>query len=274
MFNLWITMTLVNNLDIPPEILDLWNKSCVVRYGDYGTKIDKKFVTWRKRNFPSLIARGQFQSLANLWDRLTELQKTDWDDAGYWAGMSGWDLFASDTLWRISNNILGLATPNVYHQFLLGELVVLSPAEELSITQNYAVPAGVDVSWAINVKHALTSSGAGSYAKWVVRVHTGYWNDDINSPDVIIYEYDLTEFSDWDYVQDSYIDGLINNPSVDFQLHIYKMTGSLYIDGIELNYNDQNFALDFQCNAIENNWVYDIVPNGATYRSIYPPDNI
>jgi hypothetical protein len=267
-------MTLVSDIVVPPEYQELWEKACIIRFGYYGDKVDKKFITWRKRNFPSLIARGSFQDIANLWNGLTATQQSDWDDAGYWSAQSGWDLFAQDTLYRINNEILGLATPNLYHQFKLAEIKLESPATELLITQEYNSMFESDINWAFNILCDMSSTGAGSYAKFVVKVATGYWDDDTDTPEVIEYEYDLTEFTDWDYVSDTYVDGFYGKGSVTFEIHVYKMQGSLYIDGIELDCDDQNYATDWQCDAIEYNWNNKILTTGATFKSIYPPDSI
>jgi hypothetical protein len=265
-------MSLVENIAVPPEYQDLWNKACVINSGSYGTKVDKKNIVFRRRNFTSLIARGNFQGLAQQWDSLTALQQADWDDAGYWSGQSGWDLFAQDTLYRINNNILGIATPNLYHQFKVGELKIESPAEEIQIYQTYYNLPDTEIEWAFNLFQNLTSTGAGSYAKLFVTVSTGYIIEETGLPEVIVYEYDLLELSDWEYWQDGYYDGIWGAGIIEFKIHIYKMTGVLYIDGIELNYNDQNFANDFQCNDFASYWGVITLPSGASFGSIYPPD--
>lgn len=268
-------MPLVNNINVPPEVYDLWIKACTIRYGFYGDKVDKKNIVWRRRNFPSLIARGNYQGLSQLWASLTAQQQSDWDDAGYWSAQSGWDLFAQDTLYRISNEIAGVATPNLYHQFKVARANLATTTQEFFIKQDYYDIPNTEVSWAINIFCPLVSDGAGSYAKFIVRVVTGYWNDDIDAPDIIEYEYDLTEFNTfWDYISDSYIDGFIDTGKVFFELCIYKMTGSLYIDGVELNYNDQNFARDFQCNYVDLNWDKVQIPVGGSWSSIYPDDGL
>lgn len=266
-------MPYVENINVPPEVLELWEKSCVIRPGYWGVKVDKKEIVWRKRNFTSLIARGEFQGLANIWNNLTVEEQGAWDDAGYWAGMSGWDLFAMDTLYRISNGIQGVATPDLYHQYKVGEIKIAGSAEQIEIKQFYPSIPDTEVGWAFNVMTDLASTGAGSYAKFIVRIKTGYWLDDINDWEILIYEYDLTEFDlFWEYVQDSYIDGFWGSGQITFSIKVYKMTGTVYIDGIELNYNDLNNAIDFQCNDIELYWQAVIQPSGATFLSIYPPD--
>lgn len=267
-------MSLVDNINVPPESAELWNKACVVRSGFFGTKVDRKDVVWRKRNFPSLIARSSVSGLAALWNALTSAEQSAWDDAGYWAQKSGWDLFAQDTIYRLDHNIPGVATPNLYHQYKLGEIKMTGAGQEVRLTQFYGGDFNSNVAWAMNVLCALSSAGAGSYAKWIVKVKTGYWLDDINGPEVITYEYDLTEFTSWDYISDSYLDGFIAGNNVSFEIHIYNMTGSLYIDGMEFDHDDQNFAVDWQCDNIEISWLRNIVSGGSVVQSIYPPDTI
>lgn len=268
-------MTNVININVPPEAEELWKKACVIRPGYWGVKVDKKNYIWRKRNFPSLIARGGFQGLASAWNSLTLAQQGDWDEAGYWAGMSGWDLFAIDFLYRIENNLPGMATPNLYHQFKIGKLTVPASISRVRIQQNYYTLPDTEIDWAFNIFFDMQSEGAGSYAKFIVRVKTGYIIEETASPEIIEYEYDLTEFSTlWDYVQDSYIDGFWVTGDVSFEIDVYKMSGSLYIDGVELDYNGSNYARDFQCDHVDLNWEKTLLPAGATWESIYPPDGI
>lgn len=268
-------MTNVININVPPEAEELWSQACVIRPGYWGDKVDKKNKIWRKRNFPSLIARGSFQGLANAWKSLTALQQSDWDDAGYWAGMSGWDLFAIDFLYRIENEIAGLPTPNLYHQFKVGEAKLTGSGQRLYIKQDYFSLPDTEIDWAFNVFCDLVSQGGGSYAKFIVKVRTGYIIDETASPEILTYEYDLTEFNTvWDYVQDSYIDGFWVFGDVSFYIDIYNMAGSLYIDGVELDYNASNYAVDFQCDYVQFNWATIIKTAGAEWASIYPPDGI
>lgn len=268
-------MTNVININVPPEAQELWEKSCIIRPGYWGDKVDKKHHIWRRRNFPSLIARGDFQGLANSWNALTALQQADWDDAGYWAGMSGWDLFAIDFLYRIEHNLPMIATPSLYYQFMIGKLTVPASISRVRVQQNYYGLPNTEIGWAFNIFFNMTSQGAGSYAKFIVRVKTGYWIDETNEPEIIVYEYDLTEFSTlWDYVSDSYIDGFWGVGDVSFEIDVYKMTGSLYIDGVELDYNGSNYARDFQCDHVDLNWDKIILPVGASWESYYPPDGL
>ncbi|MFZ2153995.1 MAG: hypothetical protein WAV16_02075 [Candidatus Moraniibacteriota bacterium] len=265
-------MVLVDNINVPPEVLELWEKSCVLNTGFFGDKVDKKNIVWRKRNFKSLIAQSAFPSVAQLWGGLTEQEQFDWDDAGYWSGQSGWDLFVQDTLYRINNNIPGLAIPNVYHQFKVGRIQIESPAEEIEIRQNYNVQFNDFASWAFNVLANLTSTGSGSFAR--IRVHVEF-HDPADDPGEVVdwdWDYDISTNDEWDYFGDDYDFSTLQIFSFYFEVHIYKMRGTVYIDGTELIYNDQNLAYDSQCNYFEFNWDRLTVPSGASILSVYPPD--
>lgn len=267
-------MTGVININVPPDVEELWSKSCTIRAGYWGDKVDKKNIVWRKRNFTSLIARGSYQNIASLWESLTAEQQSEWDDAGYWAGMSGWDLFVSDTLYRIQNEILGLATPSDYHQYFVGELKIESPASSAKVSQFFYGVPDTGVNWAINVKSALESIGAGSYAKLIVSVRTGYIIEETNEPEIIVFEEDLTLLENWDWIEGGYFDGFWGTGEITFTIEVYNMRGSLYIDGIEMDWNDENHFHDWQCNNVHYNWQLDSLPAGSSFESIYPPDTI
>ena len=266
-------MPIVKNLNVPPEVQDLWNKSCVARPGYFGKKVDKKFYIHRRRNFTSLIARSQFQSISSIWNGLTDDERDAWDDAGGWSGQTGWDLFAQDTIYRKNNKLPGLAVPNGYHQFKVGLISLVSPVTEVHLYQNLPGFLGAKIYWYINYLSKLVSAGAGSYARMTVTI-TSYENDD--TPDNATpndFDFDLPAGSAWDWVtyEDDYSDSIVTGIVV--HLHIYKMTGKLYLDGLGIEHDDTNFALDPQFNDFKNNWKVDTLPQGAFFKSVYPPDN-
>jgi len=266
-------MSKVDDINVPPETQELWDRSLVINEHFSGTRVDKKAVIYRKRNFTSLIARGQFQGLANLWNSLTELQQEDWDDAGYWAGMTGWDLFAQDTIYRINNGLLGVAVPDLYHQFFVGKIEIQDPASSIQLSQLYSGNHNIPVDFYFNAFFDMSSVGAGSYAKLTSSVYFRNWTGDFWENIIWDYEYDLTEYTEWTYFGDSFDEEDVEIIWVQFSIDIYNMRGVMYIDGIEFNYDDENHADDFQCNVFQTSWQSVDVPSGSSFQSVYPPDD-
>ncbi len=267
-------MPRVNNFNLPPESAELWEKSCVFQQHWAGDKVDRKYVVYRKRNFTSLIARSPFQSIANKWDSLTAGERDDWDYAGSWAGMSGWDLFVMDTQYRLNNGLLGLAIPSGYHQFKVGKIEIPITADQVKIQLTYSATMPWQTSFYLNVKSILSSLGAGSYANLNVTFFSKYYNGDFWEYPNDSYDFDLTEYTDWDYIgaEQWYED--VEITSVVVTIDIYKMSGLLYIDGMEIDYNSQNYAPDFQFDNFPNLWQIQKTATGVEIASVYPPDDI
>jgi len=266
-------MTKVVDQNIPPENYDAFVKACRIVNHFSGLKIDKKEITYRKRNFASLKDISNAGGCGSLWWALTEQQRADWYDAAYWTNMSGWDLFFLDTSYRLANGINGVATPSLMHQYLVGKINIESPASSITIYKRYTGIPSVEVSFASNVKVDLVSVGAGSYARMTVRVKTGYWLDDIEDWEIIDYVWDLTEFTDWDYVSDFYDGGFVGENYVEFIIDVYNMRGIVYVDGFELWVNSENIFIDYQCDNFQSNFIGYSVPAGSSFLSVYPPDD-
>lgn len=267
-------MPRVDNFILPPEYEELWKKACVYNQSYFGDKVDKKNIIWRRRNFPSLIARGNFQGLAQLWNSLTWSQQSDWDDAGYYSGQSGWDLFAQDTLYRIANGLQGVATPNLYHQFKIGELIIPAPITHVKISQTYNFNNVSDKTFMLNLFSNLVSVGAGSYAE--VRFIVTYW-DDWNLPAHLErddeFTWDISDLAGWDWFGDGGFSTTLVK-SIEFEIEIYNMQGIVYFDGMTMIDDLVNVAVDWQCAEVEFHWSKIVFPSGTILHSIYPPDNI
>ncbi|EKE18783.1 MAG: hypothetical protein ACD_9C00239G0003 [uncultured bacterium] len=262
-------MPILTNFHLQPEDAELFYKSVVVRPGFWGDKADKKDVIYRKRNFEPLITQSAFPVVAELWNALADSIKDRWASAGYWSGQTGWELFSQDTNYRVNNGILGIGEANLYHQFMVGKITPGGANGEIKITQPIQMQIPGDFSFYINAISKLTSMGAGSFAKFILTIS---FHDPADDPGEIVtydYEYDLSDLLWWGYVGDTWPYADVTDISASLSIHIYKMTGSLYIDGVEFNFNDVNHIKDFQCNEIENNWLPVIGPVGSDFRSVY-----
>lgn len=262
-------MTSIDNFHITPEQEELFNKSCIVRSGFWGTKVDKKFMVWRRRNFGNLIDQNVIPDIAVRWNALTDQQRLDWTNAGYYADMSGWDLFATDTSYRVVHNITGLGEPNFYHQYFVGAVHILTPASAIIIQQNYILSTIIPIDFGFNFCSKLVSVGAGSYAIWITRIYFDYDTGDGIEHIVWDYECDVSSSWWWEYYSDVFNELDSFNIRIEFRIEVYNMRGSLYIDGVELIYNDQNYAIDKQCNDIFSNWIRTSYPSGCLIESLY-----
>jgi hypothetical protein len=261
-------MSIVTGLDIPPENYELFRKACDINQSFGRERIEKKAVVYRTRNFSSLIERSSFQSISNKWDLLSSLERSAWEDAGYWANMSGWDLFQQDTLYRINNGLAGTATPSEYHQLMVGKLTIEAPAESCIIRQNWNMGMGGTFYYMFNFQASFVSTGAGSYMDTFF-----YWSEIDEWDEVYYWEENvgLWNTDTWDWWDDGYGD-TDGYTLYYFEIVIYKYRGILYFDGLVFNHEDENIARDWQCNDVDPNWVKTFFPVGCKLETVYPPD--
>lgn len=258
-------MPLVTNFHITPEEEELFYKSCTKRESFYGTKIDKKDIVYRTRNFADLIAQSQFPDVATAWNSLSNYEKGLWTYAGYWADKSGWDLFAQDMAYRISNAIAGIGEPNIYHQFKVGWIHIEAPASSIIIRQNISVPANPTVEFSINFCNLLVPTSGTYYATFSLYFYSDYWDPgELWEEGLYIDEGDR-----WAWNNDVYYLSDMDPYGFYLTIEVYNMRGDLYIDGIECVVNDVNLVNDWQCDIIESSWVPVSVPAGASFASVY-----
>jgi len=258
-------MPLVDNFHITPEQEELFYKSCTKRDGYFGTKVDKKDIVYRKRNFENFVQQSQFPDIATAWNSLTDYVKGLWSSAGQWANRSGWDLFAQDMGYRISNQIEGIGEANIYHQYKIGKITIEAPATSIIIKQDIDVDFTVDVDFSFNYFHQLTSTADPHYAIMFLY----YWRNDGFGDELHYEDISFDEDDVWQYNEDTYGFSAGTIWGAYLQIEISNMQGNLYLDGISAINNEINLVNDWQCDTIETSWASVNVPAGASFSSLY-----
>lgn len=259
-----------------------------------------RFVIPKIRGKTKLLSRRKKEILLNktylnqikiLWDGLTEQEKADWKSVDPHFQQHGFRTFVADQSQRIKLGLNGVATPNQYHQDMVGKLLIEAPAEELKIEQihptDYFVSnrvAGkkgmtepVEVSElfelplkiGLSYKSNLVSTGEGSFARLYATIRHLYQGQNLSHNEII----EIPLQSHWDSA-DVIISTLIGQAvSYSLFIHLYKVTGNLYIDNVQAihsaiqiyaeygygtfgafefgNWSGQNWARDPFCKKIE-----------------------
>lgn len=258
-------MANVQNFHILPEQEELFYKACSLRTGWWGDKIDKKKIVYRKRNFKNLVEQSYFPDISAAWNSLTAYKQGLWNEAGQWAEMSGWDLFAQDMSYRLANNILGIGEANLYHQFMVGKLTLEGSANDLKIRQNINLGLNRQLEMAVNFISRLTPIASPNWVDLYLYFEfydAGEW---------VLYSENLSlDGSDqWYYSGDYYDLGSYQLRNMYLQIEIHNMQGSLFVDGITLIGQNSNLVTDWQFDNIQSSWTPVNVPSGASYESVY-----
>jgi hypothetical protein len=260
--------------------------------------VRRKVSLLSARKKKGITQRSLLPAIAEIWASFTTEQKTAWNTAGSYCNLTGWKTFVRDQCYRIVNDISGQATPNNYHQGLVGQLTIETPADELKIIQPHpfayyiskkvAGKKGMYLPYLISEKLVLplqiglsykadlTQTEADGFAKFYAIVRRLYQGQNLNQ----ILEINLDLQTDWktSTATLSYILGQYTSYSLYF--HLYHLTGTLLVDNIKSVHSLQNWSRDPSCQDIHadftrafyqvpKHWSALIIPDGSFFESVY-----
>jgi hypothetical protein len=311
-------MAKTSSIQIPDELKSGFNASLERRDRFFLGVVQghKRQLSRREKKMlkrPAIInspmeGRGSlFKFLSPYWRALSTGQKEVWNEASFFSGLNGWQLFISDNAARIRNNLSFPLPPSELWQVRAGHLKIESPATELHLKQEHPLDYWVTQkirgqAWkselylireafslplelAIRYKADLTEisspewdSGTPRVARYYASVHTSYQGQDIHYE--IDIPFDLQ--TDWKLAEGS--NALMRGIIISYTLHIeikgYR--GAVLFDNIRAVHSGQNWARDPRCDEINKTftkgfavvppfWIPVALPVGASFSSHYPP---
>lgn len=262
-------------------------------------RIVRKNAFFSRVKIKGLKAKSYLPTISNLWENFTDEQKTAWKNIDPRAHPHGWRTFIADQSKRIKLGYEGVATPNEYHQDMVGAINIEAPAEEvliaqyhpayyyikkkvqgtkntyepIQITEQFSLPFSIS----INYKSDLVSTGTGSFCKFYARVRHFYQGRDIDTN----LEINIPLSGGWATLDQTL--SLVLGEVVGYTLfiHLYKVTGTLLFDNLKAEHAGQNWLRDTYCKDISQiftrayyqvpkNWAPITLPDGTDYDSLYP----
>lgn len=262
-------------------------------------KIRVKSIIQSRPKVANLLAKTYLFECKDAWAGLTTEEKQNWKDVDFHVHKHGWRTFVADQCKRIKYGLPGTATPNQYHQDLVGLLKIEAPAEELKITQTHPYQYWVQrkikgkksmyelveinefltlpLKIGISYHSDLTSTGTGSFAKFYAEVLHFYQGQNLTTN----LEINLNLSQAWTRVENTLSSIIGEAIAYNLYIHLYKVQGELYIDNVLSEHNSQNWARDIYCKKIEQSftrgfyqvpksWAPVTLPDNAQYKSVYP----
>jgi hypothetical protein len=263
------------------------------------SNIRVKSVLLSRYKIKNLSQRSLLPQIAADWGLLNTSQKTAWHDAGQQCGLSAYRLYVKDKCARIKNGLTGDATPSLLHQVWAGQIHIESPATQIKIVQlhprNYYVHKKITGTKAqyspilitedialpfvlgCNYKSNLTTAGPNPSAKLYAKFWYKYQAVDLFF-DLVC---DLDFVADWKTVTATVSDLKTILVGYDLYIELVDLQGDIYFDKIKAEHSGQNWCRDTymqdmnasftkQFYQIPKHWAPLIMPNGATYDSVYP----
>ena len=294
-------MALVSAMEVPPELLRLFNE--LLRVNDarrYGS-VAKRGHLLSKAQSRAVSTRSLLPEISALWAGLSSGEKLAWKTAGEQSSYNPWNLFVQDTAYRLKYGIPGIATPSNYHQYKVGRLEINSPAAgarlaqyhpivywklqkvrgskalyiDQKITEKFALPLEIGISY----RSDLTLTSGEATAEFYAEVTSSYQGRDI----ITKVGFDLALQTGWTRQTALCTEVLGAARSYNLFINFGNVRGYFEWDNLESNHTGTNYARDFRCSdvnntltrsnyQIEKSWEEEFLPTGSAFDSVYPTD--
>lgn len=260
--------------------------------------VQRKTTLLSIRRKKGITQKSLLPACSAAWASLSTAQKTAWTTAGTYCNLNGWRLFVRDYCYRVVNDIAGIATPDHYHQALVGQLTIEAPADELKIiqphpsqyyiskkvagTKNQYSPVSVNeklflpLQIGLSYKSNLVKTQSDGYAKFYAIVRRLYQGQNLDQ----VLEINLDLQADWKMSVSSLSSLLGQYTSYALYFHLYHLTGTLLVDNIKANHTGSNWVRDPSCQDIHQDftrafyqvpkhWSAITIPTGSYFESVY-----
>jgi len=250
-------------LQIPTELKEKYYSSLQSMDRFTIPRIRTKTAALSKKKLQEIKNRSYLSICGALWADFSDVTKQNWKSADPHFQQHGWRTFVADQCSRIKLGLEGVATPNQYHQNMVGQILIEAPAEEIKLYQShpssywiaqkviakknmyepveinemFALPAKI----AINYKSNLISTGPGSFAHFYASIRHLYQGQNLNR-DLTI---EIPLQSDWDTAEAEISQLPELAISYHLYLQLYKVRGTLLFDNPKMIHSAQNFYSDY-----------------------------
>jgi len=294
-------MAKISVLTIAPELEASYLKNLKPQDRFTYSRVTMKQVFYSRRRKKGLTQKTLLPQISDLWNNLTDEQKTAWADAGFQSNMTGFRLFVQDTTKRIIADLPGLATPSELHQSNVGAIRIEAPATKIRLiqihpntyykikkvtgtkaqyepikqTELFSLPFTIGM----NYKADFTVAGPNPYANLYATIITSYQGVDRYTQ----LDAELLTTTDWTNTENTLTSILGYFIAYDLYIEVNDLQGELLFDNVIAEHTSQNWVRDPRCNSIDTtftrafyqipkNWTALEIPDGAAYDSIYPED--
>lgn len=294
-------MALTGYLDVPPELLELFQKLISPTSNRRTGAVRKSGYLPSKKRISDLTTRSLLPQIRDLRDSLSPTEIAAWKAAALAARQNWWNLFVQDTAYRLKYGIDGLATPSTLHQYKVGRIEIAAPATSVKLTQyhpnkyyvnkkirgatslredvavyeNFTLPLQLEISY----RSKLSPVAAAPAARFYAIIFSSYQGRTIET------ELDLNLSLNTEWTRATvHIDSVIGMARY-YQLFIEltDVQGAFEWDNVAAIHNGVNWARDWRCSdvnneltrtnfQIEKSWEELFLPYKTGFDSVYPSD--
>lgn len=294
-------MTQIGTLVIPPELKAAFN--ALISIGDNRNRgvVRKIGYLQSRAKILNMTNKSLLPQVSALWAGLTIAQKNDWKLAGLADTKKAFNLFTQDTCYRLKHGIAGIATPSIYHQFMVGRLEINASAdhailaqfhphlyyklkkmagsttimEDVAINETLVLPLTISASFRCNI----VPTSAGSRARFYAIIYSSYQGRTIETE----IGFNCTNQASWTRGTSTATEVVGVVRSYDLRIELVDCRGWVEWDNVTAEHTGTNWARDYRCNdvnneltkinyQIEKSWEEQALPTGGAFSSVYPTD--
>lgn len=283
-------MARTSYVEIPePQIDNYWG---ALQVGDRYTfpRVTRKSAFLSRIKIKGLNKRTYLRAISAVWELFSAQLKQDWKDVDPHLQKHGWRTFVADKSERIKLGIPGNATPNQYHQGLVGSIDIQEPANEVKLVQLH--PSQYWVNTKVSGKKAMYQPVSVTEALSLpLKISFNYKSDLISTEEIIAWGYgeriygetlygddgisesfvkfyarvrhfyqgrnidtdlviDIPLISDWALVENTLSKVLGEVSSYNLYIYLNKVRGILLFDNVKSEHGAQNWVRDTYCEDI------------------------
>jgi len=223
-------MARVSFIDVPESLEELYWAG--LQSGDRFTipRIIRKSAFFSREKIANLTAKSYLPICSELWKGFTDQQKEDWKNVDPGPHPHGWRTFVADQSKRIKFGIEGVATPNQYHQDMVGAIIIEAPADEVKLIQYH--PAQYYVSHKVTGKKSMYEPVSVTEALALpLKITLNFKSDLVSTIEIINWGYGEKIYGEAIYGEDG-----IGNPFAKFYAKVlYFYQGQNLYEYLEIN---------------------------------------
>jgi hypothetical protein len=236
-----------------------------VRRGSVG----KKRLLYRRGELKNLPAFSVIPEAADAWNLLDSGTKSAWETAAIECGLTGYNLFIQDKIYRINHNIAGNAEPLEEHQYLIGHLIIpefsghfLLRQTENNLTESSSV---------LHIHHASSLTDEAPETGYIKVKYTYEYESGgilLRQSNEINMDLDV----EWTSRNVNITDHEGKTGLWELEIEGDHVSGQFWFDNLYVTSPVGILTKDANCNQVEKSFSGLIIPNGLIYESIYPDD--
>lgn len=260
-------MTVVSGVIMGGGFSEAYDRSVSQRTDKDLMKISKKRTNYSRAVKEALKDESYLGLIKTEWDSLSGPEQGEWNDGGVINGITGYQLFTQDTIYRMAHGIPGLATFSYMHQYKINYIHVPVGAGDVLFRQTgNTMPVG-NINLLINYKATMNMDiGTPYYIKLRFRYYEMYGGVKIAH----VKEVTLSESTDWTSGNGLEIPTVDMLEEWEFEIAIHNLEGDFWFDNTYAYDENGIITLDPHCNRGESKWLGLTVPTGTTLDTIYP----